>query len=149
LKITINRLTALSADDEGTFGTAILSNDAGVNMQEWYSLELPWRDNQHSISCIPEGTYSALWQYSPHFQHNVYTLQNVPNRSSIEIHPANWAGDIAKGYKSDLRGCITLGLTTTIMDGQMAVSSSGDAIRAFQNLCNGQEITVTITRTNA
>lgn len=64
------------------------------------SLELPWLDNQHDISCIPAGTYPVIKYDSPN-KGMVFLLQNVPNRDSIEIHSGN--------YKKDTLGCILVG----------------------------------------
>jgi len=50
-------------------------------------------------SCIPEGVYEVVRDKIGKFQH--YAIKNVPNRSSIEIHPANSI--------NDLLGCIGLG----------------------------------------
>lgn len=51
--------------------------------------------------CIPEGIYDVKKRYSNKFKRNCYEIQNVKNRSSILIHPAN--------YVSELLGCIALG----------------------------------------
>lgn len=93
-------LTREPSTDEGTFGTIVLDTGA-----ELYSVELPWRDNQTGISCIPLGVYRCEIYNSP--KHGrVYLLQHVPGRSSIEIHVANFGGDRAKGWHSELLGCI-------------------------------------------
>lgn len=65
-----------------------------------YSLELPNLNNQPEVSCIPEGEYAFQKFFSSHLGW-VYRLQNVPNRSLIDIHSGN---DVL-----DLRGCITVG----------------------------------------
>lgn len=66
------------------------------------TLELPWKDNKRSVSCIPEGDYimvkeatSPLHPY-PHFR-----ILNVHGRTGILVHIAN--------YVSDLKGCIAVG----------------------------------------
>lgn len=61
-------------------------------------IELPWIANQHSISCIPEGTYPLRNRYSSRFKEHIEVLE-VPNRSLILFHPANNA-------QRDLRGCL-------------------------------------------
>lgn len=51
------------------------------------TLELPWKENKRSISCIPEGTYQVIKQ--PPKQDRPYPyfrLPNVPGRSGILIH---------------------------------------------------------------
>ena len=63
-----------------------------------YSIELPWRNNKHSISCIPEGRYSLDKRCSAHFGWHL-KVKDVPDRVLILIHPANNA-------KEELQGCI-------------------------------------------
>jgi hypothetical protein len=63
-----------------------------------HSIELPWKDNQHGISCIPEGQYALGRRFSPKFGWHL-EVKEVPNRSNILIHPANDA-------LHELKGCI-------------------------------------------
>lgn len=95
--------------DEGTFGKAILLDDEDQIVGRYESLELPDRGNQRGISCILPGLYESDLIDSPHFQRKVYLLRNVPGRSSVELHSANWGGDKALGWHSDLRGCMAVG----------------------------------------
>lgn len=85
--------------DQGTFG--VLSFDG----HELRSLELPWRSNQIKVSCIPEGIYEVVMIRSPRFG-RIYGVRDVPGRSSVLIHSANFAGDIYKGWETQLQGCI-------------------------------------------
>ncbi|MCX8525906.1 DUF5675 family protein [Chryseobacterium formosus] len=62
------------------------------------TIELPWRDNQRRISCIPEGKYRVMKRYSPKFGNHL-ELKDVENRNLILFHPANNA-------RKELRGCI-------------------------------------------
>lgn len=62
------------------------------------SIELPWRNNQHQVSCIPEGKYELLIRYSEKFKWHLQ-LKNVKDRDLILIHPANDA-------RKELKGCI-------------------------------------------
>ncbi|WP_038268643.1 DUF5675 family protein [Zhouia amylolytica] len=61
------------------------------------TLELPWKDNQRSVSCIPEGTYKVKSRYSTKFGEHLL-VEGVPDRSYILFHPAN---DV-----KELEGCI-------------------------------------------
>ncbi|EAP86682.1 DUF5675 family protein [Croceibacter atlanticus] len=63
-----------------------------------FTIELPWRENQRNISCIPEGTYEIVARHSKRFQNHLH-VQDVKGRSLILIHPANNA-------LKELRGCI-------------------------------------------
>lgn len=64
------------------------------------TLELPWKDNQRRVSCIPEGKYQVIPHHSPKFG-SCFWLQDVPNRSEILIHPGN--------FTSQILGCILPG----------------------------------------
>lgn len=61
-----------------------------------FTLELPWRDNEPDISCIPEGEYIVDRDFTG--KHQYYRLREVNGRTDIEIHPANKV--------SELNGCI-------------------------------------------
>lgn len=63
-----------------------------------FTIELPWKENKRTVSCIPEGTYSLATRFSERFQHHLI-VQGVPKRNLILVHPANDA-------KSELEGCI-------------------------------------------
>lgn len=65
-----------------------------------FTLELPWRNNQNNVSCIPSGTYIAQKHTSP-TKGKCIELLNVPLRSNILIHIGN--------FTSDIRGCILVG----------------------------------------
>lgn len=64
------------------------------------TLELPWKNNERQISCIPKGLYTAKKHSSPKFGQSFW-LQNVPGRSEILVHPGN--------YTSQILGCILPG----------------------------------------
>lgn len=118
-KVTIERT---ETDDEGTFG--LLTTDTGW---QCYTGELPWRDNEQGKSCIPAGTYPAVWRPSP--KHGeCYGVESVPGRTDIEIHSANWMGDQDKGKKCQLAGCIAPGRAIDTLVGQKATISSRDAL---------------------
>jgi hypothetical protein len=55
-------------------------------------LELPWRDNKRSISCIPAGEYIVKIRQSPKYG-KIYWVTKVPDRTWILIHSGNVAGD--------------------------------------------------------
>lgn len=92
-------LVRTPSTDQGTFGVLTF----GPNVCR--TTELPWRDNRSQRSCIPPGTYRCAIVQSPRFG-RVYGVQNVPGRSAVLIHPANFAGDVDMGYDTQLHGCI-------------------------------------------
>lgn len=63
-----------------------------------YTIELPWRQNERNVSCIPEGKYRIRKRYSRKFQWHLEII-GVTNRSWILFHPANHA-------LKELNGCI-------------------------------------------
>jgi hypothetical protein len=60
------------------------------------TIELPWLNNKVNESCIPEGTY--LVNRDKTGRHRYYAIQNVTNRTYIELHIATRV--------SHLLGCI-------------------------------------------
>lgn len=96
-----------------------------------HSGELPWLNNKRGLSCIPADTYIVKWEPTGKFKG--YVIQDVPERDSIEIHVANWFGDRRKKkkLKSDVLGCVGLGLSRGIMNKQEALISSRAAMRKF------------------
>ena len=69
------------------------------------TIELPWRDNQALISCIPEGTYTPLLRETEKYGTHLW-VTGVPGRTCILIHPANNAA-------TELEGCIAPVMKTT------------------------------------
>ena len=95
--------------DEGTFGDWL--SDSGWSCKTG---ELPDRGNACEISCVPCGTYRAVWRWSKAHGKNLYHLINVPMRSEVEIHSGNVCGDVSKGYASEVKGCILPGLSVGV-----------------------------------
>ena len=68
------------------------------------TLELPYRDNQRSVSCIPSGEYQVRMRYPRESATREYLhllVKEVPNRKYILFHRGNSA--------KDTRGCILVG----------------------------------------
>ena len=69
-----------------------------------YTLELPYLDNQRSISCIPKGEYKVRLRTAKESATRDYLhllVQDVKGRSYILVHIGNTA--------KDTRGCILVG----------------------------------------
>jgi hypothetical protein len=62
------------------------------------TIELPWKNNETKVSCIPEGKYFIKKRCSNKFKWHLEVL-DVKNRSLILFHPANNA-------LQELNGCI-------------------------------------------
>jgi hypothetical protein len=135
--------------DEGTFSVGTLT-DGDNRLGFWDFVELPWRDNRAQVSCIPPGLYNAHLTHSDRFKREVYVLENVPERSFIEIHPANWAGDKALGYHAELNGCLAPGLERGLLTPphhnlmQRAVIQSERAFQQLMDALDGDDIEVHI-----
>lgn len=97
-------------------------------------LELPWLENERSVSCIPPGRYevdylarSASGKYK-----DVYHVRSVPGRTGILIHKGNWAGNEALGFKTDSDGCLLPCMGFTVDDNRQAIGY--DSKTALQSL---------------
>ena len=89
-----------------------------------FTLELPWKDNQQDVSCIPEGHYKAVRYDSP--QHGwVLLLLDVDDREMIEVHPGNFTHQIL--------GCILVGNSIKYLDSDSVpdVTNSRDTLEAL------------------
>ncbi len=62
------------------------------------TIELPWKNNETKVSCIPEGKYFIRKRFSKKFKWHLELIE-VKNRSLILFHPANNA-------LKELNGCI-------------------------------------------
>jgi len=123
---------ALIRDDQDAVRTLGAMFDGMERLCE--TLELPWRDNQHDVSCIPEGTYEANLWCSPKHKRKLYWLQDVPGRGAIEIHIGN--------FPKDTQGCILVGLSR----GTDSIISSKAAFNKFMARMGGNPFTLTITK---
>lgn len=112
---------------DGTFGRLHLPSG-----NDYFTCEQPWNGNAIGQSCIPEGVYTLKIRPSPvvlrssggEFEQG-YEVIDVPGRTFIMIHPANWP--------HELRGCIAPGIDYKVMDGKQAITSSRDAFRRIMN----------------
>lgn len=105
-KITINRI---KSTDNITLSECFLSDFIEENNQineilnvfSFKSVELPWRNNRRNVSCIPADSYEAIAINRGSNGDYAIWLQNVPGRSEILIHTAN--------FVYQLQGCIAPG----------------------------------------
>ena len=135
-QVTLRRT---ATGDTGTFGVL------KVDDLTLFSGELPERGNAQGLSCIPAGTYPLAWLDSPKFGRKVYHVQNVPERTVIEIHPANHMGDRTQGLRCELDGCIALGRGVGMVEGQRGIQTSRSAVADFERLMGGEDGLLTIT----
>lgn len=142
LRVTITRERT---DDLGTYGRMRIEGKDFTCLTG----ELPWRGNKPGLSCTKAGVYATKLQNSQHFKVPLYHLEDRDGRVAEEIHPGNWCGDVTKGFKSDVRGCILLG--NTIGDilrpdktFQKGVGQSHDALERFMKITAGEDLELTI-----
>ncbi len=121
-------LERFETSDQGTFGKIRIGD------KTFFTGELPWRDNQPNISCIPAGTYYCQWTMSHRFKRFMYQVDDVNERTGIRIHAANFMGDATLGFRKHLSGCIALGERMAEMGGQKALIISAPAVRKFEEL---------------
>ena len=101
------------------------------------TLELPWKDNQSNISCIPKGTYNCKWRWTLKFGW-CYGVENVPNRSGILFHEGN--------YFFNTLGCIILGDKYGDLNNDKTpdLLNSKDTRKKFEVLMNKKDFTLII-----
>lgn len=109
-------------NDNGVATTGIFFFGTEEGTKTLGSLELSWKENQRSISCIPKGTYKVITTFSNRFKKSMWLLLDVPGRDGIRIHAAN--------FSRQLEGCIALGMETVDIDsdGTLDVANSRKAI---------------------
>jgi len=121
-----------SDDGKQTLGRLVVTE----NMMDVFScatLELPWRDNATGASCIPKGVYMAeKLQSSGAIKYPHIWIKDVPGRSGIKIHRAN--------YVEHLRGCIGVGKTHADIDGDgdIDITSSTDTLNRLMSVLPDQ-----------
>ncbi len=98
------------------------------------TLELPWRNNEKNISCIPAGRYKAVLHNSPKFGRCIKLL-DVPERTDILIHAGNTT--------DDTEGCIIVGsehIDNAVMSSRVALNK----LLTIAELMSDDELFITI-----
>jgi hypothetical protein len=126
------------SEEDGTYGTLRFPDGTVLN-----TLELPWRDNQARISCIPPGSYQCKKRSSAAFG-EAYEVGGVPGRSAILIHAGNAAGSADKGMKADSQGCILLGMDRGKKGNQKVITASKAAMKLFYEKMGDQPFKLTV-----
>jgi len=117
-----------STSDSGTFGQLYFGSEFVC-----FTGELPWRENQSNISCIPERIYTVKPHVSPRFG-KCLSVGQTGSRTHVLIHAGNWCGDKSKGLKSDVKGCILTGSNIGNISSQKAVTGSKVALNKLLSL---------------
>lgn len=121
------KLQRIFSSEFQTLGIFTLYDDHDFPYYEVRTLELPWKDNERRISCIPEGEYEVIKRFSEKYGDHFHIL-GVPDRSYILMHNAN--------FVRQLKGCIAVGFSHSDIDGDglRDVTHSRKTIRALNKM---------------
>jgi hypothetical protein len=114
------KLKRLFETENSTIGRLFVNDKFFTN-----TLELLWRNNQRSISCIPKGTYKLRIRETENRGKHII-LEGTEPRQFILIHSAS--------THKDLKGCIALGDRFTIENNEALFSQSKIAVARFNEL---------------
>ena len=107
-----------------TLGELTIFNDKDVEVGRFYTLELPYLNNQQNISCINEGVYLVI-PNNTSAHPDTYRVLNVLGRSGILFHIGN--------YPRDVRGCILVGLKRIDLDGD-GLPEVGESTKGMKSM---------------
>lgn len=109
---------------EGFFGVMLLEG-------KWFCVTV-----ENAELSIPDGEYICkLYQSPSHGE--VWELQDVEGRTHIQIHAANWPGQ--------LLGCIAVGQYPDKLRGNRAVLNSGKTFERFMDVTrNADKLELTV-----
>ena len=95
------RIDRFSKAGNQTLGMLDVMDERGIGaLYTCRTFELPWKNNERQVSCIPLGVYKGAKYHSPKFGDCIH-ITGVPGRDGILIHPGN--------FLSDTHGCILVG----------------------------------------
>lgn len=94
------------------------------------TIELPWKENQNKISCIPEGSYKLKKRVSGIVDRTTkgkyvegWEVTKVEGRTYIMIHIGN--------ITSNFEGCIGIGYGLGVINNNWAILNSSKAFDDF------------------
>ncbi len=89
-----------------------------ISLFQFAGMELPWKENEKMISCIPIGVYGCeKVKQTANIPYDHISVLSVPNRSGVCLHKAN--------FVTQLKGCLAIG--------DKHVDINGDAIKDITN----------------
>lgn len=104
---TVVKLLRINHGPRQTLGNLLIYDNV-YDLFKCKTLELPWKNNEPRISCIPVGKYNVIRHKSPKFG-DCFWIKNVLLRSEILIHRGN--------FYTDILGCVLVGQAFTDIDG--------------------------------
>ena len=115
------------------FQTTIEDGTFGVFIDELIpfalTLELPWKNNEPFVSCIPSGIYTCNRIKSPKFG-NTFQIMDVPGRYDILLHRGN--------IKRNTEGCVIVGEQFEYLYNKVAVLASRKGFKEFMSKLKGE-----------
>lgn len=99
---------------------------------ELRTLELAWKKNRKSVSCIPAGSYKLKKRHTEkHGDHLI--VQGVKNRTFILIHSGN--------FTRQIKGCILVGMDHVDIDhdNETDVTYSRKAMKKLMNYIKDED----------
>lgn len=94
------KLERIIYEPKQTIGTLTVHDNQNRILAKFDTLELPWKNNQRRISCIPNNIYRIKPKFSFRFG-NCFEILNVLGRDCILIHSGN--------FHYQTKGCILIG----------------------------------------
>lgn len=101
----------------------------GITLFTFAGMELPWKNNEHNISCIPVGIYDCeKVPSSASIPYDHISITNVPDRSGVCIHKCN--------FSRQLRGCLAVGDKHVDIDNDklLDITNSGKAFSVLMRM---------------
>jgi hypothetical protein len=113
-------LIRVETSPSGTVGILLLDKQLFC-----VTLELPKKDNERAVSCIPTGQYICKRYDSEKYLCPCLAVHNVHGRENISMHYGNTL--------KDTKGCILIGTYTGYIESERAVHRSKDALNDLMN----------------
>lgn len=110
------KLIRICSTPEAMFGV-LLAEDRPLCL----TLERPWKNNEHDVSCVPKGEWLNKRVDSPKFGNTFEML--VTGRDKILYHKGNTF--------LDSHGCVILGSKFGVVAGVLGVLESAAAFNSF------------------
>lgn len=129
MKIEKLLIERYSYSDNQTIGNLFGLTKENHSVFNCDTLELPWKNNQKKISCIPTGIYKVKKRFSEKYKNHLH-ITEVTGRSYILIHSGN--------YNTDTLGCVLVGELGFINSDDIV--DVGNSKRTLKNLLNEIEI---------
>lgn len=126
------QLRDLFFDQQATLGTWLVYDAQGCQIFKSECLERGWVNNENRISCLPEGDYPIVLEYSDKFEQELWEIKDTGHRAECKVHGMN--------YWWQSNGCTGLGRERVYMDGDavMDVNYSWSTVRKFHKVMKGQ-----------